>query len=103
MIAFRHRDVGKVVASASRRKNRNGVLLQQRIHAANMIGMMVRDQNGFEPKRSLLERSDHRRRIARVDHDGVLVAFQEPDIIIRKSGNGQNFQADLHYSSIICC
>ena len=66
----------------------NVVVGAQCRHAAGVVGVMVRDEDGGQAQAAGDERRAHRGGLGRVDHHGVAAIVQQPDIVIAQSGDG---------------
>ena len=59
---------------------------------ALMVGVVVRDQDGFEAQLQRFQPRHDRCGVARIDHGRPSVADQQPDVIVLECGNEQNFE-----------
>ena len=61
---------------------------QQRLDAADMVGVAVCDQNRHELQLPRRKGIQHRRGIARIDHYGVAIVMNQPEVVVFESGYG---------------
>jgi SAM-dependent methyltransferase len=80
---------------------RVGRRLQQLRYAANMVVVMMRNQNMRQTQTVLPQRGLHGRGIARIDHQRILAIVQKPDIVIRKNGQSHKFHRHHPLPAII--
>ena len=57
--------------------------------AALMVGMVVRDKNLHQLQTTGFQASHHGRCITGINHTRLLAAGQQPDVIVRQRGYGQ--------------
>jgi len=58
------------------------MLGQQGMHAVDMVGMVVRDEDGGKRQSIAFECMDGNGGVARVYNDGMLSFAQQPDVVI---------------------
>jgi hypothetical protein len=88
MIAFGYNVIGAFVRRFARTIDRNLEMRRQGGHAADMVIVMMGQQNAFEDELPFSQRIEHRRGFAWVyDNAFMQVIVQKPNVIIRKRGN----------------
>lgn len=75
--------------------DRSRMARKQRVDAADMVVMMVRDQNGRQLQAVFAQKPFHRRRFAGIDNDGLPGAVRNPDVVILKRGKRDNIHSHI--------
>ena len=68
-------------------------LFPEGLHAANMISMMMREQNEVELHPKSLQGLKHGLCFARIHHSSVAFMNHQPEVIVRKCWDGVNRHA----------
>ena len=76
-----------------------GEVAQQLEHTAHMIAMVVGQQDGVELEPQGLEPFQHRRRLARIDNQAVILVSDQPDVVVTE---GRNCDDAIHESVSLC-
>lgn len=77
---------------ACRPEHGHAVPRKQGRQSADMIAVMVSDQNGRQRDTQAIQRSLNRRGVTRVDHGGVASVVQKPQVVVGKRRNRQDDQ-----------
>jgi hypothetical protein len=71
---------------------RHVVYFAQFCDAADVVAVAVSTQDRIQFKAALIQKGQHWRRFAWIDHDSVAVVVESPDVIVLKSGDGCNVE-----------
>ena len=87
-VAFAQVVADKRIAGVLPSVYRHVVYFTQFCDAANVVGMAVGAQDDFQLQAARLEECHHRRGFAGIDHGGILVIVDRPDVIVPQGGDG---------------
>jgi len=60
--------------------------------AAGVVGVAVGAQNGVQPESVRIEEGQRRRSLAGIDHGGISIVVDRPDVIVAQGGDGGNVE-----------
>lgn len=82
--------VNAVDVLVGRSEHGYGRVREQAAQAADVIGMMMGDEDGCELQLLTLKVVDDGLGVARIDHQGMAAVVHEPDVVIAKGGKRDN-------------